>query len=568
MPIKVPTDFSTASPDELRQVQQDAATAARPLLALGLGTISTEQRATVRELAQFAAQATEELAKRDADAAEFAADAATFAALEAPAPAAEEPATPAAETTAAAETAAPAQPAPAATFAAANGKGGTTTATIPRARDIAGAGAQVDVSSVGGGDGAMLTYGELVYDTKIGLSEFTGLKQLGQALVKRLEGYGRPSGSGHDTLIEFRRDFPDALRGPGEGMGVSQEHEFGLLDNASQAYAKLFKDQTAAAAYCAPSLTLYELCELETTDGILPMTEVQISRGGIWFTTGPDFASIFNGAGYWNYTEAQVIANTVKPCMEIPCPPFEEQRLRNLGVCITAGILQRRGYPELIARFIRGAMIAHLHRVNAFVLAQMAAGSTLVDFDPIPVGSLVGDSTSSGLLAAAEMVAVDIRYRNRLAVDANLEAVFPVWALAQLRADVSRRTGVDMISVSDSDIVGWFTDRHITLRLVYDWQDAYSGVAAGPGAALPGITTFPAVVEFMIYPPGTWVKGVDDTIRLETVYDSAKLSTNQYTALFTEEGVLVAKVCPDSRRVVYPLCPTGATSETVARTCA
>lgn len=571
-PITVPADFSAASVDELRQVQTDAAAAARPLIALGLSTISTEQRATVRQLAQFAAQATEELAKRDADAAEFAADAATFAAIEQPAASAAE--TAAAVETPAAETAAPAaQAAPAATFAAngtANTGGGTATATIPRARDIAGngAGAQVDVSSIGGGDGAMLTYGAMVYDPKLGLNEFTGLKQLGQQLVRRIEGYGRPSGTGSDTLIEFRRDFPDHLRGPGEDAGVSQDREFGLLDNASQAYAALFKDQTAAAAYCAPSLTLYDLCELETTDGILPMTEVQISRGGIWFTTGPDFASIFGGAGYWNYTEAQVIANTVKPCMEIPCPPFEEQRLRNLGVCVTAGILQRRGYPELIARFIRGAMIAHLHRINAFVLAQMAAGSTLVDFSPIPVGSLVTDSTTTGLLAAAEMVAVDIRYRNRLAIDANLEVVFPVWALAQLRACVSRRTGVDMISVSDSDIMSWFTDRHLTLRLVYDWQDAYSGVAAGPGAALPGITTFPAEVEFMIYPPGTWVKGVDDTIRLETVYDSAKLSTNQYTALFTEEGVLVAKVCPDSRRVVYPLCPTGATTEPVARSCA
>jgi hypothetical protein len=552
----------------LRQVQKDAAAAAQPLLALGLGTISPDQRVTVRELAQFAAQATQELAKRDADAADFAADVATFAALEQPASVEETPAA-AAEAPAEQIATTAAQATTAATFAANGNAGGTATATIPRARDIAGngAGAQVDVTSVGGGDGAMLTYGAMVYDTKLGLSEFTGLKQLGQALVKRMEGYGRPSGSGSDTLIEFRRDFPAELRGPGEGAGVNQAHEFGLLDDASKAYAALFKDQTAAAAYCAPSLTLYDLCELETTDGILPMTEVQISRGGIWFTTGPDFASIFAGAGYWNYTEAQVIASTVKPCMEIPCPPFTELRLRNLGVCITAGILQRRGYPELIARFIRGAMIAHLHRINAFVLAQMAAGSTLVDFDPIPAGSLVTDSTSSGLLAAAEMVAVDIRYRNRLAIDANLEVVFPVWAIAQLRADVSRRTGVDMISVSDSDIVGWFTDRHLTLRLVYDWQDAYSGVAAGPGAALPGITTFPATVEFMIYPPGTWIKGVDDTIRLETVYDSAKLSTNQYTALFTEEGVLVAQVCPDSRRVVYPLCPTGATSETVARSC-
>lgn len=314
-PIKVPADFAAASRDELIQVRKDASVAAQPLLALGLNTISVEQRATVRELAQFAAQAKEELDKRDAAEAEFAADAATFAAIEqetAPAatPAADTAtadtgATAAAGDAAAAATATAPAAATATTFAA-NGKaGGTSTATIPRAKDIAGAGAQVDVSSVGGGDGAMMTYGELVYDPKIGLSEFTGLKQLGQALVKRIEGYGRPSGSGHDTLIEFRRDFPETLRGPGEGAGVSPEHEFGLLDNASQAYAALFKDQTAAAAYCAPSLTLYELCELETTDGILPMTEVQISRGGIWFTTGMGSKSTrVEPAAIWASTNA------------------------------------------------------------------------------------------------------------------------------------------------------------------------------------------------------------------------------------------------------------------------
>jgi len=221
MPIKVPTDFSTASPDELRQVQKDAAAAAQPLLALGLGTISPDQRVTVRELAQFAAQATQELAKRDADAADFAADVATFAALEQPASVEETPAA-AAEAPAEQIATTAAQATTAATFAANGNAGGTATATIPRARDIAGngAGAQVDVTSVGGGDGAMLTYGAMVYDTKLGLSEFTGLKQLGQALVKRMEGYGRPSGSGSDTLIEFRRDFPAELRGPGEGAGV------------------------------------------------------------------------------------------------------------------------------------------------------------------------------------------------------------------------------------------------------------------------------------------------------------------------------------------------------------
>jgi hypothetical protein len=213
-------------------------------------------------------------------------------------------------------------------------------------------------------------------------------------------------------------------------------------------------------------------------------------------------------------------------------------------------------------------MVAHRHKVNAFVLSQMAAASTLVDLSPVPAGSLVGDVTASGLLAALEMVGVDLRYRNRMDPNAPLEAVGPVWGRAQLRADVSRRTGVDMISVRDSEIMGWFGDRHLMAELVYDWQDASTGTVNGPGAAAPGITSFPSEIEFMIFPAGTFVKLTDPTIRLETVYDSVRLSTNQYTALFFEEGVAVAKVCPDSRRVVYPLCPTGATTATETRTCA
>lgn len=550
LPFKVPVDFAAASDDELRQVKQDAAAAAKPYTSR-LPELNEEERASLRELSATASAADAQLQKRKADTAELQGIGAQFAAIE-------EETKPVEPEPAPAEPAVPAAPEVAPAFSGA----------IPRVADIKTTAPATNTASID--NTADLTYGVAKYvgkfapsdQTKLNLAEFTGAKQLGQALVAQLSRYNGMSGSLRDPLLVFEREYPADMRL--SSTAASAELEFAAIENAVAQFA----NQTAAAAYCAPSLTLYDLCELETSSGMLPITEMQISRGGIFFTTGPDFASIFNGSGYWNYTEVQVIANTTKPCMEIECPPFVEKRLRNLGVCITAGILQRRGYPELIARFIRGAMIAHLHKVNAFVLSEMAAGSTLVDLDPIPAGSLVGDVTASGLLAAAEMVAVDMRYRNRLDPAANLEVVFPVWAMAQLRADVSRRTGVDMISVTDQGIMSWFSDRHLTLRWVYDWQDAFSGVAGGPGTALPGITSFPAAVEFMIYPPGTWVKGVDDTIRLETVYDSAKLSTNQYTALFTEEGVLIAKVCPDSRRVVYPLCPTGATSDLVTRTCA
>lgn len=543
--FNVPADFSAATDTELTDVTQAARAAAQPLLA-DIANLNDDQKNELRELSQVATAAQAEQAKRSKDAAEFSAAANVFSALDAADKAAE---------TAAVEVA------PAAAVEPVK----PTFAPAPRAKDVAARTVAPRTEAIEGEIVPAALKSVLTYSPRTELGEFTGMNQLADALVKMIGGYNGFKGD-YDkrTFATIQREFPADLIAPGT---ESASAEYAMLLHAGELYPQNLS-QVAAAGWCAPSMTLYELCELETVDGILQLPEINVTRGGIFFTTGPDFATIFGGTGYWNYTEAQVIANTTKPCMEIPCPPFTELRLNALGVCITGGLLQRRGYPELVARFIRGALVAHLHRVNAFVLAQMAAGSTLVDFDPIPAGSLVGDNTSSGLFAAAEMVGIDMRYRNRMACDAMLEVVLPCWAKAQIRADLSRRTGVDLLSVSDADIDRYFADRNLNVRWVYDWQDAYSGVATGPGAALPGITTFPATVEFLIYPAGTWVKGVDSIVTLETVYDSTKLSTNQYTALFTEEGVLVAKMCPDSRRVVYPLCPTGATSDLVTRSCA
>ena len=100
--------------------------------------------------------------------------------------------------------------------------------------------------------------------------------------------------------------------------------------------------------------------------------------------------------------------------------------------------------------------------------------------------------------------------------------------------------------VSDAEILGWFTTRRAVPRFVYDWQDAFSGLAGGPGGSSP-ITVFPDEVQFLVYPAGTWVKPVRDVINLDTVYDNALLTSNQYTALFAEDGFNVIKMCVESR---------------------
>lgn len=63
----------------------------------------------------------------------------------------------------------------------------------------------------------------------------------------------------------------------------------------------------AAGGWCAPSETVYDLCSLESTDGLLSIPEINVARGGIRFTQGPDWASIFESTGFC-FTEADDIA--------------------------------------------------------------------------------------------------------------------------------------------------------------------------------------------------------------------------------------------------------------------
>ncbi len=48
-----------------------------------------------------------------------------------------------------------------------------------------------------------------------------------------------------------------------------------------------------------------------------------------------------------------------------------------------------------------------------------------------------------------------------------------------------------------------------------------------------------------------------DVINLDTVYDNALLTQNQYTALFTEDGFNVMQMCVDSRLYQVGIDPAG-----------
>ena len=274
------------------------------------------------------------------------------------------------------------------------------------------------------------------------MGALTEFAQVGQLLERRLANYStstskRPSADlakrnmgknrtmiGGRSLqrhggITFNREFPEALRirDTKDAMTVldhaidESRLEGGSLVSAVEASFERTKSLTAAVGWCAPSETIYDLCELETMDGMLDIPEVQATRGGFFVPEngGPSFATIYDSIGDEGdviLTEYDVENGADKVCVEIPCPDFVEVRLDVAYVCITGSLLQRRGYPEAVTRFSRGAMVALAHKVNESVIARMVAQSG----SPSPSRQdASGDDAVSSLLSAVELAIEDMK---------------------------------------------------------------------------------------------------------------------------------------------------------------
>ena len=314
----------------------------------------------------------------------------------------------------------------------------------------------------------------------------------------------------------------------------------------------------AAGGWCAPSETVYDLLEDESRDGLISLPEINVTRGGIKFTKGPKFADLY-AAPSFNFTEEEAKAGKylpdtanqgankvgAKPVYNVPCTEFEEVRLSAAGLHVQANLLQQRGYPELVARTIRGALVAHEHKMSERIIAAMERQSTAVSMDSGQIGA------AAPILTAIELQVEHYRYAQRLSRSTTLEAVFPYWVHGAIRTDLSRREGVDLIDINDARIDAWFKARGVNPQFVYDWQ-ALTGDASA-------FKAWGASLKFLLYSAGTFVKGGQDVITLDTVYDSVLLGQNDYTALFTEEGYLVAKRGHDARVVTVPLNPNGGT---------
>lgn len=375
---------------------------------------------------------------------------------------------------------------------------------------------------------------------------------------------------------------------------------------------------TAAGGWCGPLEPLFNLCRIDAADGLLDIPTFRVRRGGVsvpspivmpadlntlgWtWTNSADIAAaapeqlgnlaltgnvvtadtdaahglttgqyvtietstaafaFLNGQTVgpitvtdadtftFPFTHANVGTATAvgqvqvgKPCVRIPCPTWTDYVLQADGICVTHGNLADRSFPELTREYIQMVMNAHMHRISAATIATIAAGSTAVN------GVEVGSAASS-IFGAADLAAEFYREKYRMARGAVLESVFPQWTPVIMRADISARTGRDTLSISDQEIAAEWSMRRIRPQYVQDYQP------------LAAATAYPATLDFLVYPAGTWGRGTGGSLDLGVTRDSTLNATNDFTAAWTEEFSLVAKLCAESFKVTSTLAVNGIT---------
>lgn len=338
----------------------------------------------------------------------------------------------------------------------------------------------------------------------------------------------------------------------------------------------------AGGGWCAPSEVTYDFFNIaDTPVGLIDLPTVGVSRGGIRYPVSPSIGEVFfqnagsnpasgfggfgvefsNASDPWLWTEdddiATVTGSVNKPTLRVPCPTFDETRLEAYGISLTAGNLTDDAYPEATQNFIRLLRAAYAHVINARTISLMVARST----SAIALGAANKPAVQT-LLNGVELAAIDYRAKFAMREDAVLEIVLPRWTLAVLRADLAWRTSVERESVSDAQIMAWFTDRAVRPQFVSDWQVRGSGQF---GRVDANMTAWPTSVDFMMYAAGTFLHGNGLQLDLGVIRDSALNAENDHTALWAEEAHLVAKVGHESRlyRATLAVNGSGSLGQTV-----
>jgi len=304
----------------------------------------------------------------------------------------------------------------------------------------------------------------------------------------------------------------------------------------------------ASGGWCAPSVPLFDLFSINDTEGLFDLPTVGAPQGG-----GVLVPSYFSQSdadnALWTWTEADDISavdgDPTKPCYRVPCPTWTECRPTAYGLCVISGNMQDRAFPQLSRTFVDLVMAAHEHRVSQVKIAAVTTGATAVAY-----GSENSDAAGD-LLSAIGLQAADLRSQYRAGRTRSVDVALPDWTIEMLRANVAKRAGVDLLSVTDAEITSWLTTRGIRPQFLSGYQPLYGSAPA---------TDWPATLKFAMFFSGAYAVTSAGEIDLGVVRDSVLNSTNDFTLAWSEEWFCVIRRGPLAREVTVDLDVDGVTA--------
>lgn len=387
--------------------------------------------------------------------------------------------------------------------------------------------------------------------------QLNGYSELATACHRRARAMGverQGRGASKKMVASLHRNYTYQL-----GRSPSHDEVQEVLKAASDV-----ENLVAAGGWCPPSEISYDFFTNVAEDGMLELPSVGTAeRGGIQMPQSQTFGDVIDSPGLWTWTEQNDLDavssdSVIKPCVRVPCPSFTDVRLGCDGFCVTAGNFVEFAYPEAVQHFLRLVMAARAHLTNANIIDFLVNGGTAPDdIGPslsVDHTGLIGDAAAK-LLSSIELSAIDMRTHERMERDAILEAVFPEWVVGPFKAALANRNGVDFLNVTNAMVANWFNTKNIRAQFVQDWQVDLAGEIGGPTP----VTAWPSQVDYLMYPPGTFVRANGLSLDLGVIRDSVLNETNDHTAAFVEDCYLVHK--PGNRSVVVTvdLCTAGVT---------
>jgi hypothetical protein len=319
----------------------------------------------------------------------------------------------------------------------------------------------------------------------------------------------------------------------------------------------------AAGGVCAPVTPYYGQQFIATLDR--PVRDALVAfnadRGGIRYNPPIGIGTITGSDAVGIITEAEDAEGgtfAAKSCLTVACVSAQEVDVDIIYHCVTWSNLTARTFPERVAQFNDTVMAGWARLAETNLLDGIKAASTNVTQANT---NLMG--ATSSLLGSVLTAAAGQRSRQRMPADATLRALLPAWSRDLLVADIVR-SQFQRFDMSEAGLVALLRSYNVEPSFYLDGPSTGTGQVFGAQAG-GALDTFPSVVQWALFPEGSFLFLDGGVLELGIVRDSVLNAENQFQ-IFGESFENVAFVGIESLWITTTVCPSGTVAAPIDNT--